>query len=228
MPTLPGWIRPLTLPNIENGISSHTRVDAILRDLCRGGADPTPDAVVARYREVSSATTEILFVPDEAKILERIVWPLRSAKQSYCLGDFLGSIGLSGIVCEMATVFIFDLGVQLWSLDKLDADLRSLVEKRDYGKKRQAERIKILKRVGAISDELAQRLTDVRRMRREYLHLLSTSYEHIQRDAAAALSGATRVVGGLVALPLGEGGRLSMPAHLRDYLSGIVADELEP
>src|SRR5438445_481442 len=60
-----------------------------------------------RYNKMSS-TQFIPFTLAEPEIIEqRIISPLESAKRLSCVGDFIASIALSGLVGEMLTVLVW-------------------------------------------------------------------------------------------------------------------------
>src|SRR3989344_3610567 len=62
------------------------------------------------YNKMSSNELNITFTLAEPKIIEqRIVTPLISAKRNACIGDFLASIALSGLVGEMLTILVWEI-----------------------------------------------------------------------------------------------------------------------
>lgn len=114
------WLRPLSFSSIslfptdfdEKAPPRSISSDEILNDFVGNGAGlPTnvTEQIRSRYFSIHTMDLEILLVPAENVVLNKIVWPLRSAKKAYCLEDFLGCIALCGMVCEMAVVFIYDL-----------------------------------------------------------------------------------------------------------------------
>lgn len=217
-----GWIRPLSMPSIRI-LSFENPVEKIepamlLCDLCRDRPTDALETIKKRYLKLSTQDLDIFIVPAESPILEKIVWPLKSAKQAFCLADFIGCIALCGMVCEMAIIFIYDLAVSLWDISRLDHKCQKIFVARKYERLGQEQRIKELRKLGAITDLLTEDANTVRRIRREYLHFLSKGYANIEEDAYKAYTAAFRVIRSLVALPLGEQGKLAIPAHLRSYL----------
>jgi len=220
--TIRGWIRPLSMPSIrilpfENPVE---KIDPamLVRDLCRDSPTDTLEAIKKRYLKLSTQDLDIFFVPAESLILEKIVWPLKSAKQAFCLADFISCIALCGIVCEMAIVFIYDLAANLWDISRLDSKYQKIFTGRKYERFGQDRRIKELRKLGAITNELAEDANAVQRIRREYLHFLSKDYAGLEEDAYETYIAAFRVIKSLIALPLGEQGKLAIPAHLKSYL----------
>ena len=217
-----GWIRPLSIPSIkifpfERPVE---RIDPALlvRDLCRDRPTDLLEAIKRRYLKLSAEDLDIVIVPAINLILERIVWPLKSAKQAFCLADFIACIALCGMVCEMAIVFIYDLAASLWNISRLGPKYKKMFADRRYEGLAQEQRVKELRKLGAIPDELAEDANTVRRIRREYLHFLDKNYARLEEDAYEAYTATFRVVRSLVALPLGKKKELAIPAHVKSYL----------
>ena len=221
-PRVEAWIRPLALPSIQviPGESPVASVEPLrlITDLVRGSSTDPIAEIRERYLRLSTQELEILFVPADNLILEKMVWQLKSAKQAFCLADFVGCIALCGMACEMAAVFVFDLATSLRDLGSLDAKAQALFENRAYEKFGQARRIKVLRKLGAISAELASHADKVRELRAEYLHFLSKDYDQLDEDAYVAYVAAFHVIKAVVSLPLGDEGKLAIPSHLSAYL----------
>ena len=63
-----------------------------------------------RYAKMSSRELYVPFTLAKPEIIEqRIIAPLESAKRFACIGEYLGSIALSGLVGEMLAVFIWEM-----------------------------------------------------------------------------------------------------------------------
>jgi hypothetical protein len=196
------------------------RIDPALlvRDLCRDRpADPI-ESIKKRYLKLSTEDLDIFIVPAKNLILENIVLPLKSAKQAFCLADFIACIALCGMVCEMAIVFIYDLAASLWHISHLDPKYKKIFAARRYERLAQGQRVKELRKLGAIPDELAEDANTVRRIRRECLHFLDKDYARLEEDAYEAYTATFRVIRSLVALPLGKQKKLAIPAHVKSYL----------
>lgn len=217
-----GWIRPLSMPSIQI-LPSERPVDKIdparlVQDLCRDNSPDVLEKVKKRYLRLSTQDLDIFIVPAENVILDKIVWPLITAKQAFCLTNFIGCIALCGMVCEMAIVFIYDLGASLWDISCLDHQYQHIFIDRKFERLGQKRRINELLKLGAISDKFAKDAHTVREIRRGYLHFLSKDYSKSEKDAYEVYTAAFRVIKPLVALPLGKKGKLVVPSHLKTYL----------
>ncbi len=111
--TIEGWIRPLSFSSIgvlpfwpEN---EPIVLSLLVEDLCMDFSSEALENIRKRYWLLTTPELDIFIVPNEKKILEKLVWPLRAAKKAFILSDYLGCIALCGMVCEMAIIFLFDV-----------------------------------------------------------------------------------------------------------------------
>ena len=66
-------------------------------------------SLIKRYKEISKEKVRFFAAPAEERILNKLVWPLRNAKASYMVGNYLGTIALCGMVSEMVAILLFDI-----------------------------------------------------------------------------------------------------------------------
>jgi len=106
------WINPLAFLEIDEPWASATptpvTLEAILEYLTTPGLAHDIPSVTARYREISVEQPRLFAAPAEDRILEKLVWPIRHAKASYVVGNFLGTISLCGMVSEMIAILLFE------------------------------------------------------------------------------------------------------------------------
>lgn len=220
------WLRPLAMPSIQvipqEPPSSSPAPAEVLRDLIHGdpvSIEAAVQGIRSRYLRISTVALDVPAVPAEGRILDRLVWQLKSAKQSFCLGDFVGCISLAGMVSEMTIVFLFDLAREAYDLSALSCDDRELLQSREYEDLHQQQRVKRLRKLGVISQDAADTANRIRCIRREYLHLLSKDFSELERDAESAYSDALSIVRMATGISVGEGGRGALPELLQHYLS---------
>ena len=106
------WLNPLAFIGLEgpwDETASTISEEGILRCLCLPGTASDRASLVARCERISSGIAMIFVAPDEPKILDKLVWPLRQAKASYVLGNYLAVVTLSGMVAEMVAVLLWRL-----------------------------------------------------------------------------------------------------------------------
>ena len=134
--TISGWLRPLSMPSIQVHPfeTPERKIDpiALIRDLCRDRPEEPLAAIKERYLKLSTADLDIPIVPAENLILEKIVWPFKSAKQAFCLADYVGCIALCGMVCEMAVIFIYDLMANSMDIKQLSEGHQKIFSMTQY------------------------------------------------------------------------------------------------
>jgi hypothetical protein len=192
------WINPLQFQRVDEPWASASKVvptlEAVLEFLCTPGTDSRLDSLVVRYREISNEQTRLSAAPVEERILEKLVWPLRHAKASYMVGNYLGTISTSGMVAEMVAILLFELSElavndKPMSLDEQVRQFGSLFEKLG-----QEKRVRTLFKRGDLDNETKAAFDLIRTIRRKYLHLWSQDHDRLPKDAIATFLAAVTLV----------------------------------
>lgn len=217
-----GWVRPLSLLSLRispyEHLTEHVDPGQLLQDFCNDWTSQAVERIRARFLRVDTPELDIFVVPAENMVLDKLVWPLRHAKIAFCRSDFLGCIAICGMVCEMATVFVYELVAEASDLSRLESEDREILSEGTYETLRQQERIKGLLRMRVIPQNLAENLDKVRKIRREYLHFLKKDYSAIEDDACQAYEATCLTVKTLVGIPLDDKGKFRIPSHLERYM----------
>ena len=232
-----GWLRPLEFPSIGS-IPIATKMGVILfatesnpvdqtffiQDLC---SDYKPDYIESlrkRYKLLTTPKLAMVFVPNEKKILEKIIWPLKTAKKSFILNDYLGCIALCGVVSEMSLIFLFSVAIN----PNTERNYSIIEQKQLFGttfeKLGQEKRLDWLAKLKLANEEFLLDAKMVQKIRRQYIHFLSKSYTRIQNDAEVVYKASFKLVKSLVDLPFGNDGRIIIPSHLSSYLRKKLHD----
>ena len=107
------WINPLQLIDVDEPWSRFSekelKPEDLIKFLCTPGIECDEKGLIQRYREISQEKKRLFAAPAEERILEKLVWPLRHAKASYMVGNYLGTISLSGMVSEMVAMLFFEM-----------------------------------------------------------------------------------------------------------------------
>lgn len=192
-----------------------------LKSLCRQNSSDVIKDIQERKKQLSEATDglDAFIAPNEKKIIEKLVMPFTSAKQAYCLADYLGCIALCGMVCEMAMVFVFEMSKRQIDLNSLNENYCKVFKKR-YESWGQEKRISILSELGLILDPIPSHANTVRNIRKSYLHFLSISHKRIANDALTAYVSTSAIIKPLLHIGFDfDGGGLYVPEHLKGYLT---------
>jgi hypothetical protein len=193
---------------------------SVLSDLLRGMARDPIAEIERRYAEISHLDYLLRIVPHDDKVLSKIVWPLRSAKQAYLLDDSLACIALAGATGEMVASFVLDLaGIRLG--DKpLTPKLQRWLFGNTVERLTQARRVEVLRAFGVWSDAEVTKANELAGIRNRYLHRISQGAESMRADALRAYQCALELTSWAVNLPIGEGGTIVLPEGIRRYLRG--------
>ena len=187
-----GFVRPLSFSEVDDwprGATSHKpSQDGLLEFLFAPGLPHDMDAVLERYRTVTENTEELGLVPYEPTFMQKLVWPLRHAKACYMLGNYIGTIALCGMVCEMLAILLYEMSPI--RLGPAGRPLSKAAQKKLLGatfeRHGQERRAEILCLLGVIDDELKSKFGLVRTNRNKYLHALSHEHGDVAKDAATA------------------------------------------
>ena len=106
MAQVPVWINPLDLLDAQD---DEPTTETMMRAMCAPGVASDTQSVRARYQEITEVQPTLFAPPADDRILNQLIWPLRYAKASYVVGNYLGTISLAGIVAEMTAILMFDL-----------------------------------------------------------------------------------------------------------------------
>ena len=151
--------------------------------LCTPGVPHDPGSLLRRYKEISAEAKRIFIAPNQQDMLEKLFWPLRHARASYVLGNYLGTIALSGVVCEMLVLLVYEM----WPVQVGHEQLSQPDEERLFGDSfedlQQRRRVEVLYGLKLVSDSMKSDFDFVRKTRNRYLHRYSLTHEDVKNDA---------------------------------------------
>ena len=108
-----GWVNPLAFLEVDEPWALMTKatptLESVLRFLCPANERLDIETIVARYREISTEPVRLFLAPAEQRLLDKLVWPLRHAKASYMVGNYLATIALCGMVAEMVALLLWEI-----------------------------------------------------------------------------------------------------------------------
>jgi len=198
---------------------------SFLRDLV---GKPTLDArkeIEARHESVAPLENDLYCVPDDPRLLARIVWPLRLAKATYLLGGYLACIALAGTVGETVAVFVFNLARLTLRGKSVDRGIQRGLFGGSFEELSQYRRTRVLAVLGLWDDQHTQKADELRTIRNKYLHRLSVDLTEIQQDALQAYALAVQLAAAAINLPIGAEGTVKITPQLRRYLKQAKAQD---
>jgi hypothetical protein len=212
------FIGPMVWTEARPDLPVEARGEPTLESLLRFLTHPDEKVDLKRYVGAYSRISnqepmaQLFAVPFEPHILDKLVWPLRHAKANYVLGNYIDTIALCGMVGEMIAILRMELYLQRTLTGE---SLRTKLEK--FERERQDDRVRIIRKAGAISEEEANHLHLIRTIRREHLHVFSERKPNPAEDALKVFTAASKVVAGSISSGFNQGKILLNP-DLKEYL----------
>jgi hypothetical protein len=221
MQTIQAVINPLAFLEVDEPWASmkgaSVTADHLLKFLCTPLEPPDITSLVERYRRISVEEPRLFAAPAEVRLLERLIWPLRQAKGSFMLGNFLGTISLCGMVGEMAAILVFDLAELRVNGSILDEQRQRVLFGSSFERLGQERRVDVLHGYGLIDEKLKAAFDSIRTRRRRYLHLWSQDHAALERDAIESFKAAVLVVVSALGFNV-QNGKLIFRPQVFDYL----------
>lgn len=186
--------------------------------ICAPGTDSQVPALIARYNEISVEKNRLPAAPSEPTILDRLIWPLRHAKGSYVVGNYLGAIALCGLVSEMAAILTFDMYNEAQDPPRYDRTGQVKLFGSAFEKLGQERRVAVLESLKLVTPATAAAFDGIRQRRRKYLHLWSEGHNKIAEDAVQCFDAAVTVVVATLGMSFHEG-KLQLKDDVFTYLN---------
>ena len=223
---MPVFLRPLAIPAVDELLagSPERSAEAVALELLVGfiGDRTDPVAVVRdRYRQVTDEEKEPIIVPHHESLMRHIVRPLLEAKQCYILRMPVACIAQAGLVGEMVALWRFRMLQSTIDGRPLSEELQKLLLGREFDKLGQEERVRVLRGLEDIEEDVAKAFGELRSLRRRYLHFMVDTSGDVDSDARRALQYAALLVVRTLGATFSEG-KLQLPERVARYVSGIM------
>lgn len=175
--------------------------------------------ILKRYTEITVKDSHTSIVPHSEKIAQKLLEPLKSAKRSYCFGDYLATIALCGMTAEMLTVLIWEIN----DIKLRGKKLSKKQEKQLFGEKFikliQYRRLEVLKTLRLISNDQFEIFDDIRDKRNKYLHSWTINTKGQQNDALDMFKGVSNLFMKITDIGIGDPGKVKVDQRVLDYLN---------
>lgn len=145
--------------------------------------------------------TPIHVAPNHPQIVDKMLAPLRHAKASFMLGNFIGTIALCGMIAEIVAILRYEI-----EDDRIAAEgLESVERFESFG---QDQRVRYLKKKKIVTDPMVLQWFDVvRETRRQHLHFFSPAGSDPTNDAVTCY----RIAHALVSWIIGNRHEQALP-----------------
>lgn len=215
------WINPLQFLEVDEPWASEESEQPTLEDvikfLCTPGIDHNIESLIARYKEISKEQTRIFAAPAEQRILEKLIWPLRHAKASYTVGNYIGTISLCGMVAEMVAILLFEMHSFHINNKPLEQQDQTALFGSPFEKLSQDRRVKVLQAFNIVDNDITSAFEVLRLTRRKYLHLWSQDHEKLPGDAVVMYDKAVFIAAKVIGQNI-IGGKIQLNPALVTYL----------
>ena len=145
---------------------------------CRQRGNFSLKHLKAQYKRITCAEGryELRTIPEEERILQRLVWPLRDAKVAFMVGNYLGTIAMAGVLAETVTMLHFELQAPDLDQQRVRGAFAAERESGDFESLDQVKRVAVLKRLKLLTKSQVDWLGQIRSIRSRQLHLLSLNF----------------------------------------------------
>ena len=215
------YVNPFIFFEIDENWShlGHTELslDSLLKFLCTPDDDSSTTALIERYKVINDRSAGLRFLPTEARILENIIWPLRHAKASYIVSNYLGTISLCGVVSEMLAILLFKCS----EIQINGSPLTEFGEKAMFGssfeKLGQQRRVSILYGYNLIDQKIKDKFDRLREKRNQCLHIWSQDSQSLHQVAVDCYEAAIKITLFVIGQDVKDG-RLLLKPNIIKYL----------
>ena len=155
MPFMTGQINPLAFPKLDLSSAPDSpdlpNDQDVLEFVCSPGVPADAASIASRYREIVSEPVRLIVAPAEQRILDKLVWPLRHAKASYMVGNYLAVIALARMVAEMVAILRWDIAEVSMNGQPMTSEIqKAMFGYRTFERLGQEQSIKVLEACGLI------------------------------------------------------------------------------
>ncbi len=223
------FLNPLQFLEVDESWGSATGRDvspeSVLDFICSPGIGSKIEDMISRYKEISIEKIRLVAAPNEQRLLDKLIWPLRHAKAGYMCGNYIGTIALCGIVAEMIAVLLFEISDFKLNDKSMSEKGQKAIFGNKFEKLGQERRINILYAYDVIDDKIKQYFDTIRGIRNRYLHLWSEDHDRLSSDAITCYESALFVVVSVIGQKFSDGKIILNPSIMK-YLEkhGQVQD----
>lgn len=214
-------INPLSFLDLDvqapPGTGERPTAASVLGFLCPGDGVADLSLLSKRYNEISPEPVRLVAVPAEQRILDKLAWPLRHAKASYMVGNYLAVIALCGMVAEMVALLIWEVSDLKINGQAMTDQTERAVFGSEFERLGQERRVRVLSSFGLIDSSAEGRFNTIRETRRGYLHLWSQDHDSLPGDARKSYHAAVALVATVIGQDFSDG-KIVINPRLVGYL----------
>ena len=225
------YVRPLGISSLDEPMPvnvSHEPGDVALRllgDMLEDRDDPLAMAR-SRYQEAMQKVSNLQLAPMHPVIMHHVIAPFNDAIQCYVLGMPIACIAQAGFVGEMVALWRFRMLEPKLDGRPLDDDLQKLLMGRKFDKLVQEQRVRVLKAIDTIDEEMVQAFGELRSLRNQYMHFMVDSQRDVNKDACTAVQYASTLIAKTLNITFHDGKVMFSPRVMR-FINEILKAEID-
>ncbi|PQO27597.1 hypothetical protein C5Y96_18900 [Blastopirellula marina] len=188
----------------------------------------TLETIRSRYRKASKQLDRLGLVPNHPTIINHVLRPLIEARNCFILKMPVACIAQAGLVGEMVALWRFEMLKTEIGGKPLNKDRQKLLFGRSFDKMGQDQRVKVLEGLDDVDADLASKFTELRGLRRQYLHFLIEDESALETDSLKALKLASELIVVTLGITITDG-RIQLPLKIAHYVRSLFRfDSEEP
>ena len=198
----------------KQNINSNT----IFGAFCWPQIDYSIDAIYKRYKELDNNEIKIKVVLAEKELLDKFIWPLRQAKVTYMLGNFLGTIALCGFISEMIIQFIYKVSEVRINKNPITLENENDLFGDTFERLHSQDRcIRILNILDIIDDKFKEKCLFIKDTRNKHIHSYYEQHDKIQNYAKRVYIDTTYITSIIMGQDISKNG-IILKEHIIKYL----------
>lgn len=191
-------LRVYELDKLADDNSAEVDVQKLLFDLIAQPESPLSLANIAHlYLDLSKAEKQLFVYLLDDLMLSKILWPLKSAKACYCLGQYLACIALCGFISEMLIIVLYDAKHAMKQPNRQNLMSR-------FERDGQQKRINKIEKLELVDAHFVQSMKEICEIRRQHLHFITNKGATLARDAAKAFEIVSSLIMPVLAVKVGK------------------------
>jgi hypothetical protein len=187
-------------------------------------SDRRMEEIKANYGKLVNTANRLGIVPAEARLLMKMIFPLKNAIGSYMLGNYVECIGICGYVAEMAALFVFEFSNVDFDNNPITNPEQEKAHSERIEKIQQGQRTDKLLTLKLIDDDTKIRFDCVAKKRNKYLHRLSANEKDIDIITKQVFESTLQILVSITGFKVGNG-KAIFHQKVLDYLAKQEAKE---
>ncbi len=199
-------------------------LETVLGFLCWPGSDHKVEDLKTRYDYINRISNKLKLAPVEKNLLEKVIWPLRQAKASFVLSNYIGTVSTCGFIAEMIVILLFNISSINVNANAIGIDYQKNMFGDAFENLGQSRRINVLYAFKILDDKKRSILLEIKKIRNRYMHFFSRDYESLKKDAKRIYEKTEEIVMLIIGQEIKDG-KFLLNADLLRYIEKCEAED---